>query len=221
MDTSDGRAHRRAAFATLTACALALAGVLAIALSQAHGGRLGTNNVVPSLVNTLRGSHLICQTQEVLPAGTGAVHLSLMRHAVTPALTLTVLSATTDASVAVGRNVRWDRAGARVALHPRPSRDLPARVCFRLRAPASAAIDLLGAPAGEMPSATDRGQETGGRIRIDYLATREQSDWALATTVVTRIGRGHAWSGRSVALVAALLLLSSILVAGWLLVRPS
>lgn len=221
MHTSDGRAHRRAALATLTACALALAGVIALAFAQAHGERLRTNNVVPSLVNTLHGSHLICQTQEVLPAGTAAVHLSLTRHAVTPALTVTVLDETTGAPLAAGRIVRWDRAGARVALHPRPSRELPARVCFRLRAPESAAIDLVGAAARELPSATDRGQETGGRIRIDYLATREQSGWPLASTVVTRIGRGHAWSGRSVALVAALLLLSSIAVAGWLLVRPS
>jgi hypothetical protein len=215
---------RAAAIATLAVGAIALAGGLALALSQASVRRTGTNDVtVSGIADTLRGGHRLCQGGELLPADTTTVELTATAGGSSrPALAVEALDASTHARVAAGIAARWRDESALVPLRPVPARDRPVRVCVRLCAPVvGAAAQLFGAPAERPDSATDDGEAVGGRIRLDYLRAGAQTWWSFAPTVAARIGRAHAWSGTSVALAAALLTLASIALAGWLLARPS
>ncbi len=208
--------------ATLAVCALVLATGIAAALSHASVRRTGTNDVVVAgVVDTLRGAHRLCQDDELLPAGTGALELTVTGRG-HPAMAVELLDTATGAPVAAGTTDAWGVASATVPLHPRIARDRDVHVCVGLHAPgAGAAAMLYGAPAAGAQSATDDGQRLGGRLRIDYVSSGARSWASFAPTVVARIGRTHAWSGTPVALFAALLTLLSISLAAWLLVRTS
>jgi hypothetical protein len=141
-----------------------------------------------------------------------------------PALEAELMAAGSGTRLAGGVAV-WSRDRATVALRPPLAREGPVRVCLRLGGGGArgggARVELLGAPADRAGGATDDGQPLGGRFRVEYLPAHPRSWWAFAPTVVARIGRGHPWSGGSVALAAALLALLSIGLAAWLLVRAS
>jgi len=215
-------AGRRAAIATLAAGGLALACAVGLALSQASVRRTGTDDVtISGVVETLRGAHRLCQDGELLPAGTAAVALT-GAPARRPALRVDVLDAATGAPLAGGAAGAWSGSRLRVPLHPAAVRERRVRVCVALRAPrAPASAALYGGPAAGASSATDAGQRLGGRIRIDYLGAAPASWASFAPTVAARLGRAHALSGTSVGLLAALLMLLTIALAAWLLVRTS
>jgi len=208
--------------ATLAVGALVLATAIAVALSHASVRRTGTNDVVISgIVDTLHGAHRLCQDGELLPAGTTALELTVTGRR-RPALAVELLDPATGAPVAAGTTDAWGEASATVRLRPRSVHERGVRVCVRLRTPGSGASAMLyGEPAAGEQSATDDGQRLGGRLRVDYVGTGSPSWASFAPTVVARIGRGHAWSGTSVALVATLLTLLSISLAAWLLARTS
>lgn len=215
---------RAAAIATLAVGALLLAGGLAVTLSRADVRTAGTDDVtVSGIVATLHGGDRVCQDGERVPAGAAAIALSA-DHAggPAPALTVELLDAATRARIAAGTTaVAWGLSTASVPLHPPVVRERAVRVCVALGARSSGTARLLGAPAQGAQSATVRGTPLGGRLRVEYRRASAESWWAFAPTVVDRIGRGHAWSGASVALLAGLLTLTSILLAAWLLVRAS
>jgi hypothetical protein len=230
--TRDGGTHaarrrgggRTAAIATLAVGALALVAAIAATLSDASVRETGTNGVLVSgEVDTLRPGHRVCQDGERVPARTAVLELTATRAGTPPpALAVELTDAARRAPVAAG-TAAWGELTATVRLHPAPARERTVRVCLRLRgsggAAASASATLFGAPAAGAASATDDGARLGGRVRFDYLRAGAESWWAFAPTVVRRVGLGHAWSGSSVALLAALLTLASIAVASWLLVR--
>lgn len=216
--------RRAAAIATLAVGALAVG--IAAALSHAEVRRTGTNDVtLKGTVATLHAGHRVCQQGERLPAGTATLALTATRRGTPrPGLTLTLLDAATHAPVAAGTATVWRDQTATVPLRPRSVRERAVSVCLRMRDPgtaAGAAVTLFGGPASGVQSATVDGAQLGGRLRLDYLQAEARSWWSFAPTVVRRIGFGHGRSGPAGALAAALLLLTSIALAAWLLVRTS
>jgi hypothetical protein len=207
--------------ATLAVGALLLAGGIAATLSRADQRRMGTNDVViQALVGTVTGAREICQGDERIPAGTGAVRVSLVPGS-EPRPAVAVAVGAPGSTVATGRGHRWDGDSAIVALHPPVAREVAGRVGGGGPPPtANGEVGLFGAAAGSAVSATDDGQPLGARLRFEYLQSGVRSWWSFAPELVDRIGRAHAWSGSSVALLAGVLSLTSILLAAWLLVRP-
>lgn len=209
--------------ATLAVAALVVASALAATLSHAEVRRTGTNHViVEALIGTLSGTHEVCQRGERIPAGTETIRVSLVPGSEPDAeVTLAVEANGGAAAVATARGHRWDGNTALLTLSPRVTRDVVGRVCMTIRTPRQQEVGLFGRYDDTAPSATDGRQTIGGRLRFDYLQAGSASWWAFASTVIDRLGLGHAWSGTSVALLAVLLMSTSIGLAAWLLVRSS
>lgn len=218
-DTPERR--RRRVRATAALCALALCGGLVVTLAHAQPRRTGTNDVtVSGVVDTLTPGHRLCQDEPV-PAGTDMLRLPAVPAGRTsPGLSVELRDASTAAPIARGRLDAWSSAPARIPLRPRVARDRRATICLRIAG--SGRADVLGGPARGGPSATDDGRRLGGVVHFDYLRADAQSWWSFAPTVVTRLGRGRAWSETAAvaaAIAAGLLMLTSVLLAGWLLAR--
>lgn len=216
------RGGGRAALATLAVGALLIAGGLLATLSRADVRRAGTNDVlVEAQVDALSGSHRVCQADERIPAGTAAVRVSAVREGSPPTTVgVELLGAQGQGAVAAGSAPAADFEATVVPLRPHVAEELAGQLCLELRAAApGASILLFGEPTDASRSAVEGGRHLEGRIRFEYLRAGSESWLAFAPTVVDRVGLGHAWSGTSVALLAALLALASIGVAAWLLVR--
>ncbi|HXE46515.1 MAG TPA: hypothetical protein VN635_15135 [Conexibacter sp.] len=219
---SDARRPHRLRRLTLTlALALIGAGVVAT-LSHAQVRRTGTNGVpLNGFVGTIAGAHTICQDRERIPAGTSAIRIGLTafsQSAPPPPVHVVVASGgVTRASGSTG--ARW--AGPfqlAVPLRPRPLRELEGSVCMRTPA-GRQQYALVGVGAVPGFSATADGQSLPGRVHVEYLAPGTRTWWSYLPTLGARIGHGHAWSGPSVALLLALLMLTPIALAAWQLVR--
>lgn len=190
---------------TLLVGLAALAVSVALALAHAAPRLAGSDNVeATGLVRELpaRGGRL-CQDGETLPQGTAALRLSLQSEAGPP---IGVVAFAGGRPVARGhRAPGWGGSSVIVPLSAPLRRDLPARVCIGVGA-SDEHVDVLGATAT-------------GRLRIDALRAGRASWWSLAPTIVTRLGRGHAWGGPSVAIIAGALMLAAIALALRQLVR--
>jgi hypothetical protein len=115
-----------------------------------------------------------------------------------------------------GDTARWSGKSVLVPVRPVPTRTTTGRVCLRISdASGHAETMFAGAQSDAGPTATYGDNELPIRLRLEYLMPTQRSWWAFAPTVAERIGFGHAWSGTSVALLAALLTATSIALAAW------
>jgi hypothetical protein len=172
---------------------------LAVVLGNGAPRLTGSNNIpAAELLEELPphgGRH--CQDGEELAQRTAALRLSLQSTEGPP---IRVVALADGHAVASGRRAAgWSGSSVVVPLSRTPHRDVPVRICVEV-GPSSEHVDMLGATAA-------------GRIRIDGLFAGRPSWWSLAPAIVTRLGRGHAWSGPSVALAAGVLALAAIALA--------
>jgi predicted membrane protein DUF2142 len=181
-----------------------LAASVAVVLAHRSTRLAGSDNTpATALVEELpaRGGRL-CQGGEILPQGTAALRLSLQSDAGPP---IDVLALAGARRVAAGhRAAGWSGSSVTVPLAASVRRDVPVRVCVRVGAGGGEHVDVLGLAASE---------SAPGRLRVEDLRAGRASWWSFAPQIVARLGRGHAWSGPSVALVAGLLTLAAIGVA--------
>jgi hypothetical protein len=219
----DERGRRRRRRVVLAICFPLLAAGLVATLSHAAARRTGTNGMPANGVVAVAapGSGTICQQDEWIPSGTAAVRLSLIArsHALPPRLAV-VLSDGDVAHRSSAAGARWDGDTSMVVPLARTLRAEIAggSICVSAPAGGSEQYGLLGvATAGEAATAT--GRALPGRLHVEYLAAGEQSWWSFAPTLARRVGRGHAWSGPSVALLVALLMLAPIVLGAWQLSR--
>ncbi len=208
--------------ATLVVGAVVLAIGLAAALSHASVRRTGTDDVViTAIVGRLHGAHRLCQGEERIPAGTAGLRMALVPGS-EPHAAISASVGTEAGTVATASDVRWDGDSIVATLRPRIRSDVAGQVCAQIRTRTRGGeVGVFGRPAEAPLSATADGVPIQGRMRVEYLQPRAESWWAFAPTVIRRIGLGHAWTGSSTALAAAFLMAISILLAAWLLVRPS
>jgi hypothetical protein len=214
------RARRRTRRRTLAVGLTLVAAALAITLSRGAEHRTGTNGLpARGFLGVTATPATLCQTGERIPAGTAALRFSAIASSyAAPRLTLTL--AQVGGGEATSTDARWDGRHALVVAfaRPLPSTTL-ADVCVRLHASGNRTYAFKGTATYPEEAATSGGQPLPGSMHIEYLADGGGSWWSFAPTLVRRLGRGHAWSGASVALLAALLMLASIAVSAWQLSR--
>src|ERR1700733_8783751 len=152
-----------------------------------------------------------CQRDELLPAGTTAIRLSLEALLGPPVLLHVVDQGTVLASGRVGAG--WSRQSVTVPVRPLRRAVADTRVCFTV-VDRHETVYAKGDPYAGVPDAG-----TDGRIRIEYLRPGGRSWWALAPSIARRMALGRSPSGVWVVLgvLSAMLVLSAIV--SWLAVR--
>lgn len=201
-------------------CVLLVVGVAAT-LTRAVPVRTGTNAILPleALGGTV-GRIDVCQDEEMIPAGTGAVRVWLRTTGRPgPALALVATSGRTT----IGRGTLaagWSGKTATIPLRPATRAQRSARICVTVGA--SSSVTLAGQSSAEPnagASATAAGTPLRGRLRIEYLTPTHHSWWSQLGTIARRIGFGHAPAGGGVACAVALLMLAAASLGLWQLVR--
>jgi len=199
-------------------CALLVVGLAAV-LSHAVPVRTGTNDALAKSELARSGGRVeVCQNAELIPAGTGAVRVSLAATSPSgPPLALVA----TNGRTTIGRGALaagWSGQTATIPLRPVTHVQRPAHVCVTIGA--SASVALRGEEALE-PSATAAGTRVEGRLRLEYLAPERATWWSQIGTIARRMGFGHAVGGSAVAIAAALLTLGAASLGLWQLVRDA
>lgn len=225
----DGSRERRGQRRLTLAIGLAVLAVSLVAtLSHATERRTGTNGLPARvLFGIAPGRATICQQGERIPSGTAAIRISLLVSSQTTPRLAVELSRGDVVRATGAAGARWDRASAtwysgsavRIPLAPTLRGDVVGDICIRLLAGRSEQYGLLGIPTALGEGATEDGRSLAGRLHVEYLAAGDHSWWSFAPTLVGRIGRGHAWSGPSVGLLVALLMLTPIALGAWQLSR--
>jgi Predicted membrane protein (DUF2142) len=190
-------AAKRDVAACLAVAVLVLAVGVAATLARAQPRRSGSNGARPSaVVATATGGRTLCQHGTTLPAGTASLHAQMTPGgAAGPALLVTARQGTRvldRVPVAAG----W-RGIELVAPVARSARDYAGvDVCVSVTrggGPVGAIGDRAAPGTGAL---TLDGRAVGAAMRIDWYRPGSESWWALAATVMTRIGRGHGgWGG--------------------------
>jgi hypothetical protein len=191
---------------------LMLAAGLAVILSHEGTRRSGTNGVFAQATMSVPGGLTACQGREVVPADTSAVRIGGVTT-VPPIVTLRQRGRLLDSIPAVVdlraetieapvRNVRHEIAGV--------------QVCLTLRAPG---VLARGPTPPQTESVTIERRFAGSSLTIDYLRPARTSWWAFAATVAERIRDGHAAGGLWIVWLCAALLLASLSLTAWIVLR--
>jgi hypothetical protein len=214
------RKRRRARRLTLAVGLVLIAGGLIATLSGDAERRTGTNGIPATVfLGQVTAGNTLCQAEERIPSGTAALRFTAVStsHAA-PQLTVTL--ARGGVVQAKSSDARWDGDDAIVVPFARPLRaGAFAEVCVRLRAADPRPYGFMGVRTYLGEGASQDGQPLAGRMHLEYLSAGSGSWWSFVPTIARRLGRGHAWSGASVALLAVLLMLTPIAVSAWQLSR--
>ncbi|HEX4806528.1 MAG TPA: hypothetical protein VFU94_11570 [Conexibacter sp.] len=212
-----GERRRRRTIALAIGFALVAACFVAT-LSGPAKRRLGTNDVPAEARVALPGvARPLCQGGERIPSGTSAIRIGLGGDERVPprlALTLSGGGAVRDVG---GPGARWDGANALVPLaHPLRG-DLDGSLCVQV--PPEAGYVLRGALASASEAAAAGRLGLPIRAHVEYLPAGGGAWWSFLPTIARRMGLGHVWSGASVPLLVVVLMLASIALGAWQLVR--
>ena len=204
--------------------ALALAvglAVLVLALVLTLSGSptvLARANGVPAnepILEAKAGS--VCQAGEFLPAGTSAIRLTLVAAA-GPRVSVGVLSGGHPVTSGVTGS-GWTSGAVTVAVKSLAHPVFPATVCFKF-AKSAETVQLGGASTSAAAAAGNAsGVTLSGRFTVEYLRQGPKSWWSLASTVAHHFGLGRAPSGTWVAWLVLLIMLASVTLASYLVLR--
>jgi hypothetical protein len=202
----------------LAAGLVLLAVAVAVVLSQSPQVVIRANEFHPLNVplSSVPGSGRVCQGQELLPADTNAIAVSLNASG-GPSVTASVFSS--DTLITHGNSPSgWIGRSMTVPVTPLPHTVRPVTVCFAFTG-ANEQVRFLGVPGPARSGATSSVGALHGRLTIEYLRRGRPSWWSLLLPVARRMGLGRAWAGTWVALLVACLMASAIAVASWLALR--
>lgn len=194
---------------------------MAAALTRAVPVRTGTNAILPleALGGTV-GRIDVCQADELIPAGTGAVRVWL-RTTGRPGPALALVA--TDGRTAIGRGTLaagWSGKTATIPLRPTTREQRSARICMTVGA--SSSVTLAGESSNAPnagPPATAAGAPLRGRLRIEYLKPAHHNWWSQLGAIDRRMGFGRAPAGGGIAFAVALLTLAAASLGLWQLLR--
>jgi len=220
---AQGRNRRAVAVAATLAVGLALLlGGAAAVLARTGVKETGSNRVrIYRELDRLPRGATVCQANELVPAGTGAVR-PYVYHASNGGggeRLRVAIRADGSGRVVAGGSHAADPGGevTAVPVHQRIRRDLAASVCVT----ALAGAFIVGGEASEEGSASIAARAIGGDMRVVYLEPHARSWWSFLPTLVERMGAGRRLDGAAIALLVLLLSTAAIALAGAQLVRGS
>jgi hypothetical protein len=154
----------------------------------------------------------VCQGNEQVPAGTTAIRLSL-EALLGPRLSVEVLSnraVLTRGTTGAG----WSDEVVTVPVKRVASATRDATVCFKfvLR---DETVTMNGAASPPAVAAVRNGSALPGRLNLEYLRPGNRSWLSQASSIVQRMGLGHAWSGTWIAPILLLLMLGVAALVSW------
>ncbi len=191
---------------------------IAFAVTLSHAPASTVKQSVPpenKLVSTVFDASA-CQSGETLPRDTSAIRLGLFADD-SPVVSVQVYSGLQR--IAAGQLGRgWEGEGATVPVNEIPHAVSPVKVCFELRH-VIGEIHMLGVASSKAEATVSEGKPLSGRISIEYLQHGHRSWWSLATSVMRRMGLGHAASGAWDALFVIVLTGTVLTLASWLVVK--
>jgi hypothetical protein len=156
------------------------------------------------------GAATYCQDDEVLPAHTSAIRLSL---SASTGPSVRVSLAAGGREVASGaRGSGWTGRAVTVALRPLRRTLKGVTVCVFLR-PRHEHVVMFGERTPRKIAATDRGRALPGRMSIEYLRPGSRSWASLAISIARRMGLGRAAAGTWNALLVVELLTALAILA--------
>jgi hypothetical protein len=181
---------------------LVLAGALTLTRSPPHVVRVGARAAGSG--PAFAGNAVVCQPNEVLPAGVSAIRLAVGAYFGSPIHVK--VTAGSRVLTEGGRGPTWTGTSVTVPVTPLRYTASHVRLCFDI-GPNSELVFLKGvaSPARET-AVLGNGQPIGGRIGVEYLAAGQGSWWSRILTVARHMGLGRAFSGTWVALLVAALM---------------
>jgi hypothetical protein len=193
---------------------------IAVGIVLAHSPEtLARSNALHPLnlrLTSVPGSGSACQSNELIPAETTAIGVSL-NASDGPRVTVTVLSGKTV--VAHGKSASgWLGRLVTIPVAPLGHAVQHATVCVAFSG-ADERVRFLGVRTPARAAARSHGRALPGRLTIEYLRRGSSSWWSLALPVARRLGLGRAWAGTWIALLVAALMASAIAIASWLTAR--
>jgi hypothetical protein len=177
----------------------------------------GSNSIplVTSVASTTRSAST-CQANEVLPANTSAIRLSL-DATLGPKVTVEALSGKqilTSGERAAG----WIGGAVTIPVKRVPRSTSGVKICFAF-AVENERVSIFGQRTPATVAATSSGEALPGRMRIEYLRPGHASWWALAVSVSSRMGLGRAWAGTWIVLLVLALMITVATLMSWLVLR--
>ncbi|HTD10212.1 MAG TPA: hypothetical protein VK680_15110 [Solirubrobacteraceae bacterium] len=202
---------------TLAVGVALLIGVIAYTLSRSPP-RVLRAGVAPNVVlSPLAGSGAACQIDEVLPAHTSAIRLSIVAY-IGARIRLTAYSGS-QLLTGGSRGPDWTGTSVTVPVKPLSRTVSNVRLCVDI-GPNSEYVYLFGRetpPAEAMVVPT--GGRLSGRLDISYLGAGRRSWWSRALEVARHMGLGRAFSGTWIVLLIATLVGVVGILAGRLTLR--
>jgi hypothetical protein len=211
------RATRNARAALVVGVVLLLA-IAAVTLTRAPPRVVRADaQEKPAGIGYFRGDSVVCQENEVLPAGVTGIRL-LMR-AFFGAPVHVVVYGRSGVLTEGARGANWTGTSVTVPVKPMAQASTEVRLCFSI-GPNAESVVLVGDPASpqEIPSevldsptptarsAASEEQPLEGRVGVEYLAPGRGSWWSRLPSVAMHVGLGRAFSGTWIAfLVGALM----------------
>jgi hypothetical protein len=185
-----------------------IAGVAALAVTLSHSpigvARLSSPEQVS--LGSLRQTTIVCQPDEVLPAETSAVRLSMFAFT-GPRVTVELLVG--GHMIARGaRGPGWTGGSVTVPVNPVAGARRGVTLCFSVFLNGDEDVAVSGQRTGAALAARELGGPWPGRITVEDLRPQRSSWWSLALPVARRMGLGRAASGTWVALLVLALMLA-------------
>lgn len=202
---------------TFAVGAALLIAVLAYTLTRSPPRVLRTGAAPEVVLAPLSGPGEACQVDEVLPAHTSAIRLSIVAY-LGARLKLTVYSGS-QILTAGSRGPDWTGTSVTVPVKPLNRTVSNVTLCVDI-GPNSETIYLFGheAPPAQAMLIPNVGR-LPGKLDISYLGTSKGSWWSRALTVARHMGLGRAFSGTWIALLIAVLVSAVGILAGRLTLR--
>jgi hypothetical protein len=177
----------------------------------------GTNSIlVATKVASTTRSASACQANEVLPANTSAIRLSLEA---TLGPRVTVKASSGRQVVTYGeRPAGWTGLGVTVPVKRVPQSTSGVKICFAFGVE-NERVSIFGQTTSAKVAATGGEEVLPGRMRIEYLRSGHSSWWSLASSVSRRIGLGRAWAGTWIVLLLLTLMVTVATLTSWLVLQ--
>jgi len=158
-----------------------------------------------------------CQPEELLPAGTSAIRLTLGAE-IGPQVGVTVRSGTRIVTRGV-RRAGWTGGSVTVPVHRVSHATSHVNVCFALGRPLEAVKILGNQTAAADALVSSGGERLSGRMGVEYLRPGQASWLSLLPSIARHMGRGHAWSGTWIVFALLTAMASVACLIAWLTLR--